>query len=948
MVATVTFSSWMICVTHLLREIHWSNPNPDRCLPRAVVLCGIVLSMLTLGNPLPATPEPCAFERTREGSFSADCSARGLVEVPTNLPNDVTSLILNKNSISVLKNHSFIGLPHLQVLSLTRNSLKLVGKCAFCSAPHLKTIALDRNSLSSLPNGAFSTNRKLEIIQLSYNEFTSIPVGAFENLGEVERVILSHNLLQSLDFTGFPPINISLFELTASAVTTMSKTDFKALSMSHINEIQISSITFGKMPDGVFQHLKFVRKMYLPYCAIQNFSMNIFAGMTSLEEMSIPRGGEMKHISGFSPNISLDIPPFKNVTISSHRVKSLPSNVFVGLGDLVFLNLYGCVIANLSNDTFRGLRSLKILDMSGNALSSVNTEIFSHLPELNILKLSRNKFKSLDPSQFLGLNRLTVLDLSGNSINTITRSAWDLPALQTLDLSTNNMISLQYAKTGLFHGLNDLDKLILASNPIKEIGENSFIGLEDLKYLDISDLGILQNLAFCFTFSNKLLSLDLSYSTLRTLVRTLQGLDWLQTLQASHMNLQWNGLFSSNISAFSFTPNLTRLSLKGNNLNGLHSKTFTRLTKLEQLDMRRGRINALHPDIFRDLISLRYLYLDHNTITSISAQHFKNLPSLRGIRLENNQLTGVLEKNVFKHNQKLYFVALSENDLTSVAPLTVLPMKILDISENPLLCTCDLQWFRQYLDKNNASLNNPNKTICAPKSISMFAGKPLLAFTPDQVCGPNIAVYVTTSLLVLTFLVMSWLAYQNRWWLNYKCFHLQLFVVGYDELEDGREHLDYDYDVNVISPDHDELWTKDVFLETLVNNFPQFDRNNRIVCGEDELPLKGFRMDAIDYVIENSFKIIVIVSNASVNDAHFLTQLQMAVEHMNEVQLEKVVMVFREDIPDKQLPYLVRLFLSKNKPYFRWTDDEYGQRLFWEKLEKVLRANKKMNGLLPI
>ena len=107
-------------------------------------------------------------------------------------------------------------------------------------------------------------------------------------------------------------------------------------------------------------------------------------------------------------------------------------------------------------------------------------------------------------------------------------------------------------------------------------------------------------------------------------------------------------------------------------------------------------------------------------------------------------------------------------------------------------------------------------------------------------------------------------------------------------------------------------------------------------------------MDAIDYVIENSFKIIVIVSNASVNDAHFLTQLQMVVEHMNEVQLEKVVMVFREDIPDNQLPYLVRLFLSKNKPYFRWTDDEYGQRLFWEKLGKVLRANKKMNGLLPI
>ena len=351
----------------------------------------------------------------------------------------------------------------------------------------------------------------------------------------------------------------------------------------------------------------------------------------------------------------------------------------------------------------------------------------------------------------------------------------------------------------------------------------------------------------------------------------------------------------------------------------------------------------INPNLFRNLISLKELYLNQNTILSISADHFKNLNSLIGIKLQRNQIKGVLNKGLFRNNTNLNWVDLSKNAITGIARDTWLPMKTLDVSENLFSCVCDLQWFRNHLDISNLTLNNVNKTISLPQ----FVGKSILEFDPQMACGVNVLAYTCSSLLILSLIVGITLAYRYRWWLNYKCFHIKLFIVGFYELEDGREHLDYDYDIDIICPDSDEAWTKEEFLGALTEHAPQFDRE-RIVCGEDDLPLGGVRMDAIDYVIENSFKIVVIVSIASVNDAHFLTQLQMAVEHMNEVQLEKVVIVFREDIPDNQLPYLVRLFLSKNKPYFRWTGDEYGQRLFWEKLVKVLRANKKMNGLLPI
>ncbi|XP_071505267.1 toll-like receptor 12 [Diadema antillarum] len=191
------------------------------------------------------------------------------------------------------------------------------------------------------------------------------------------------------------------------------------------------------------------------------------------------------------------------------------------------------------------------------------------------------------------------------------------------------------------------------------------------------------------------------------------------------------------------------------------------------------------------------------------------------------------------------------------------------------------------------------------------------------------------------------LAWRNRWWLNYKCFHLRLLVVGYYELEDVRERQDYRYDLNIIFPDEDEDWVLAEFLVAVQEHLPDFLRN-RIVCGDDDLPLGSTRLDAIDRVIENSFKNLVIVSNASINDANFLMTLQMAVSHMNAVQIENVVMVFREDIPDNQLPYLVKLFLSKNKPYFQWTEERYQQMLFWEGLAKTLTRNKKMNGVLPL
>ena len=899
----------------------------------------------------PNSSKQCSYERTVRG-LSADCSRRGLTGVPPGLPENLVSLNLGWNSIKILTNLSFVGVPILRNLSLHDNHLANIQRGTFYLLPFLEFIDLSYNMHLStgLQAGIFSKNPFLHIIDFRHDNFTSVPVGPLAHMSSMKGITiwLGNNPIRQLNFSGFPQINVTWLGFQYLNLSKVSKDDFVSLGKIHIMTLDLTHNNLTVLSAGVFQHLRLVSRLRLSFNSIRNLTLNAFVGMESLTELYL-RSCKIRILSGFVDNITnletgFRIPPLTILTLSTNHFNILSPEVFLGLNQLTVLNLRECDVAHISNASFKGLVSLQKLDLSHNELYSVNANLFSHLPNLQTLLLSSNKIQVLSPDQLSGLNSLKYFDLSYNTMREFEEGVWDLQSLDTLDLSNINIESL---KTVSFKGLTNLRKLRLSSNPIQKLDYDRFASFDNLEDIDLSWLGQLSELFKPFISSHSLLSLNLSHSKLGNIHRAFQGLTSLQFLKLSECTLNSENLVRGNISVFSPTPNLTYLSLRGNSLSSLYPETFLGLVHLKMLDLSKSGIISLNPNLFRNLISLKQLYLNQNKIFSISADHFRYLHSLIDIRLQRNQIKGVLDKELFKNNTNLNRVTLSKNAITGIARDTWLPMKTLDVSENPFSCVCDLQWFRNHLAISNLTLNNANKTICSSESLSEFAGKAILEFDAQMACGVNVLTYMYSSLLILSFIVGITLAYRYRWWLNYKCFHIKLFIVGFYELEDGREHLDYNYDIDVIFPDSDEAWAKEEFIGALTEHAPQFERQ-RIVCGEDDLPLGGVRMNAIDYVIENSFKIVVIVSNASVNDAHFLTQLQMAVEHMNEVQLEKVVIVFREDIPDNQLPYLVRLFLSKNKPYFEWTYDEYGQRLFWEKLVKVLRANKKMNGLLPI
>ncbi|XP_071508135.1 toll-like receptor 4 [Diadema antillarum] len=424
----------------------------------------------------------------------------------------------------------------------------------------------------------------------------------------------------------------------------------------------------------------------------------------------------------------------------------------------------------------------------------------------------------------------------------------------------------------------------------------------------------------------------------------------LEELRMERGQLLGRDLFdnSQNMSIFRGLASLGKLRLKGNFLHQLDLRTFSNLSNLYYLDMSESRITVLVPRIFKDLHSLKFLYLNDNKLLALNGDVFQGLGSLTVLLIQNNSLSKI-EKQTFAPTPELRALYLPGNHINTILPGTFFPTTdhslSIDISRNPISCTCELQWFRNWLHTANIRIEHPDRTLCSSASLQVLKNKPLLSFDPGDFCGVDTALITGLSLTGAAVFLLTVLAYINRWWLNYKFFLLKLALFGYKEVEEDVAEEDYRYQLNVMFHDDDEGFVNDILRPALMQRMPHLQH---IIYGDDDLNVGMFYVDALYHAIESSYKSVLLISNQSVGDVWFMTKLRMALEHLNETRLDKIILVFLEDIEDDNLPYLVRLFLSRNRPYMLWTEDEDGQELFWATLEKNMRTNRVLNNIIPV
>jgi slit protein 2 len=84
-----------------------------------------------------------------------DCRNRGLVEIPRQLPADVTEIRLEQNQITEIPPAAFTAYPRLKRIDLSNNEIKNVAADAFRQLKSLKSLVLYGNKITHLPSRLF-------------------------------------------------------------------------------------------------------------------------------------------------------------------------------------------------------------------------------------------------------------------------------------------------------------------------------------------------------------------------------------------------------------------------------------------------------------------------------------------------------------------------------------------------------------------------------------------------------------------------------------------------------------------------------------------------------------------------------------------------------------------------------------------------------------------------
>ncbi|XP_058823896.1 relaxin receptor 2-like isoform X2 [Topomyia yanbarensis] len=216
--------------------------------------------------------------------------------------------------------------------------------------------------------------------------------------------------------------------------------------------------------------------------------------------------------------------PMENVTLldlTGNRFPVLNMNVFERLPALNTLVLKHCSIEEIDppsrtlNDMYalhldqNKLKSLPdiffppgtwlhTLILSGNQITKLTAGNFLNLYYLKELYLNKNRLTSLDRGMIPRINSLRTLSLAQNQIRTVAADALDLPILEHLYLS-ENQISL--VVNGTFRNLPNLLGLFLNDNAIKHFQLGSFAGIHNLTTMNLKgnkftriDRRVLENL----------------------------------------------------------------------------------------------------------------------------------------------------------------------------------------------------------------------------------------------------------------------------------------------------------------------------------------------------------------------------------------------------------------------------------------------------------------------
>ena len=637
---------------------------------------------LTVANPDPGSTPGGICDRTpqvRDKLLEATgVTACGQV-TPGQLAG-VTLLDLRRTGIHDLQARDFNGLSSLTGLILGENRLTILPEDTFTGLSSLERLEMPENALSTLPEKVFSELSSLTWLDLGSNALTALPEGIFSGLANLETLWMNGNSLTELPEAVFQ-------------------------DLSRLVDLNLGFNSLIALPEGVFDGLS----------ALQTLGLH----QNSL--MELPRGLFVELSGTPRQPARLD-----SLWLQGNRLRTLPEDVFRGLGNLRALLLNRNSLVALSEGVFRGLSHLQVLLLSDNSIASLPEGIFQGLSRLEELRLDGNRLAALPPGllddtlsklgigpENQGLHVDATLKARLGFALAAQTAAPGTTVTATVTLHRALPVSLQvpYAVGGTATAADYTDLspapeeglLFPAGETRKEI---TLVLIESagadktivFTLGGLSEIGLLRSDGTGpkapFLKAETLLSLSPEGATHTLTVsnpdpgstpdgicdRTAQVRDKLleatgvtacgqvtpgQLAAVTLLDLRRTGIHDLQARDFNGLSSLTGLSLSENRLTTVPEGIFTGLSSLERLEMAGNALSSLPEGVFAKLSRLTWLDLGSNALTALPEGIFSGLASLETLWMNGNSLTELPEA-VFRGLSHLQVLLLSDNSIASL------------------------------------------------------------------------------------------------------------------------------------------------------------------------------------------------------------------------------------------------------------------------------------------
>jgi len=887
---------------------------------QAIAASALLVNVLAVNGYPDCTPTKLSDEELKQcgnKGFKMNCSGLALKEVPYEFPpaskfpgQPLCVMDLSNNDLVRVRSNAFnsssINASEIQFLNLQSNKISNMEEDAFVGLHNLKYLNLHTNGLAWPEHNesfsSLSTLTSLKTIDLKCNTFYT-----FKGL---DTVLLT-----------LPKLNELLITPTFSNARYSFGSGFKNMSLTKLSVSQswcecylpiIDNETFSNLSD--LTHLDFAG------CHVQNITPDALQSLNStLEELDM------------SGNVNLT---FKGMNFALQGLENSTAlqNLYVN-----YLHIRYEQSVQLTKKDMRyisTMTNLTNLYMNRNKIDVLDPEVMSMIPStVRSISFNANRFNDgeyifhlglaenvtyVDISmQYLGFDpfqleggfnysyedfsfQTDLMEYSASRENDRKHFVWDYVINEYKKLENRNVSFKAFDWVELLNKMpgfrvkctcDKKNKLHLPCLPKQ---------LKTLIFSKSRNYGTIKPTLLCDAL--KLETIDLSLNVFTKWEGPVIGPENL-------INLNLRGNFCTYISKHFFLAlyNLEYLDISHNifrdvfaNSNSNAPWIFSNQRKLKTLNMQQCEIHEFHPSVFKSMSVLEELHLDNNYLKSfdmnLTSACFHTL-ILRGNKLAN--LTNELMDYLDKMN-------------TSECVININKSVVLDLSYNPLECSCKQLDFWKWLYNTNVLVRLEKEDNCMSNGVAMPVATPAEVYNLidklENVCKDRTWITWAAaggSLLVGTIItgIVGSIVYRHRWKIRYLIYSRRLRY-----RHQGFERL-FQNDVMISYAKGKSKFVKDELFPRLVEHF---DTDRIWIFDRDANLLKPIADNIIAGIL-SSRKIVLFIDEEYVRDSWCNYDLNMAIMESIESDRNMIIVVLM-DVQRNALPKSVLRQLATEDP----------------------------------